>query len=219
MGEYSFLFRTLVGDKGAILAFEPNPMARRIYCRNMKRRNLTNVRVFPYALSSSSGKAITLRVDLLSISGTSSVEPVLQSKERMGLCTYTVSTVTARLDDFLREGSRLSIDGNTFPLPTFVKVDVEGHETAVFQGGASFLSRCRPVILFEHRARFGESDIKSVGLLEEAGYAIIDISKCERIREPYHVKVTRDLLAVPQERYRLLEPVIDLLRRNGRVEP
>lgn len=218
VGEYSFLFRTLVGEKGAVLAFEPNPIVRRIHYRNMKRRNLTNVRVYPYALSSSSGKPITLRVDLLSTSGISSVEPALQSNERMGLCTYTVSAVTAQLDDFLREDNRLSVDGNAFSLPTFMKVDVEGHETAVFLGGTSFLRRCRPVILFEHRAQSGESSIKSVGLLEEARYAIIDIGTYERIHEPYHIKATRNLLAVPQEKYHLLEPVIDLLRRNGRVE-
>ncbi len=214
VGQYSLLFRTLVGDNGIVLAFEPNPIARRIHSRNMKRRNLTNVRVYPYALSSSSRKMVQLKIDLLSISETSSIEPVLQSKERMGTFTHKVNVITVRLDDLLFGDDRLTIENNTFPLPTFMKVDVEGHETDVFKGGTSFLRRCRPVILFEHRAKFGDIDVKPIGLLEETGYVVLDICNFEKVHEPFHMNVTRNLFAVPEERYALFEPVASLLRCN-----
>lgn len=53
--------------------------------------------------------------------------------------TREIRVTSARLDDLLPEGARVD----------FVKIDVEGHELEALRGGARFLRRFAPTILFE----------------------------------------------------------------------
>lgn len=60
--------------------------------------------------------------------------------------------------------------------PTVIKVDVEGAELAVLEGGRSLLTRTRPLLIFEHVARaseiYGASSVALWELLTELDYAI-----------------------------------------------
>jgi FkbM family methyltransferase len=51
-----------------------------------------------------------------------------------------ISVRSARLDDLVADGQRV----------TFVKIDVEGGELGVLQGGLQMLAQQRPVVVFEH---------------------------------------------------------------------
>jgi FkbM family methyltransferase len=58
------------------------------------------------------------------------------------------------------------------PDPMIIKVDVEGHEAAVFRGATETLRRHRPIVLFESIEIEGEHNLgrKSKSILAEAGY-------------------------------------------------
>jgi FkbM family methyltransferase len=58
-----------------------------------------------------------------------------------------IEVSTERLDDILADG----------PVPRLVKIDVEGAELSVMQGGIETLQRHRPFVLFEHGA--GGADV------------------------------------------------------------
>jgi FkbM family methyltransferase len=60
--------------------------------------------------------------------------------------------------------------------PSVVKIDVEGAELAVLQGGRSLLSQSRPLVIFEHvsdaSALYGACSADSWELLDGLGYEI-----------------------------------------------
>jgi hypothetical protein len=64
--------------------------------------------------------------------------------------------------------------------PSVVKIDVEGAELAVLEGGRGLLAELRPVVIFEHfagAARLYESDpAEPWELLVELGYEIFSIT-------------------------------------------
>jgi FkbM family methyltransferase len=71
--------------------------------------------------------------------------------------------------------------------PTVVKVDVEGAELGVIEGGREVLARARPVVLFEHvasaAALYGTSPGDLWDALDELGYEIFSVTgegPCER---------------------------------------
>ncbi len=64
--------------------------------------------------------------------------------------------------------------------PTVVKIDVEGAELDVIEGGRSILSRAKPILLFEHVAAaatlYGASSTGVWDLLAELGYEVFSIT-------------------------------------------
>ena len=70
----------------------------------------------------------------------------------------------ARLDDFDLQ----DVD--------FIKIDCEGYELFVLEGGAETLKRCRPVVCVEqkpgHGARYGLADTAAVDYLESLGASL-----------------------------------------------
>ena len=76
--------------------------------------------------------------------------------------TYSVDVTT--LDDFFADRPHG---------PNLLKIDVEGHELAVLQGGLRTLTTYRPAILLECEARHRpDGDVRPVfELLESLGYA------------------------------------------------
>jgi FkbM family methyltransferase len=65
------------------------------------------------------------------------------------------------LDDLMPATSRL---------PSFMKIDVEGHELAVLRGAATILTRAHPTLLVESERRHGGDPEALVELLRRYGY-------------------------------------------------
>jgi FkbM family methyltransferase len=64
--------------------------------------------------------------------------------------------------------------------PSIVKIDVEGAELAVLEGGRSLLARARPLIIFEHVADtaslYGDEPGAAWDLLTDLGYRIFSVT-------------------------------------------
>jgi FkbM family methyltransferase len=158
-GSYTFWMRHAVGPGGRVHAFEPQPELAAYLRATCAAMRWENVEIREAAASDRSGQA-TLRVPGSGPSPGASLEAsaVAESSSR------GVSCETVRLDDALAGAERVA----------FVKVDVEGHELAVFRGAAEILARDSPALIFECEARHLGADSAPADVfafLEALGYA------------------------------------------------
>jgi len=161
-GAYLHWMRRAVGPDGSVIAFEPQP-GLASYLEDVRARmRWENVSIREVALSDSAGRRL-LHVPGWENSPGASLEALeaAAAKARGGGVRdreVAVDTLDAQL-----EGSGAI---------RFVKVDVEGHELAVFRGAERTLSTSRPVLLFECESRHlaGRSPHEVFAFLKRFGY-------------------------------------------------
>ncbi len=124
-GFYTLLFSRLVGERGAVWAFEPlaeNAQNLLVHARLNRLSNVTLVQA-----------AVSQATDLLSFH-------IAENRLMGALCEgpgrYRVPTVS--LDELVERGIA--------PRPDLIKMDVERGEEAVIEGAQSLLRRARPVL-------------------------------------------------------------------------
>ena len=129
-------------------AFEPNELFAQCFERNVRGKNVALHRV---ALGDRQGR-VALEVDPEN-TGATHVQAGAEGTIPM-----------RRLDDFGLQ----DVD--------FVKVDVEGYERQVLEGGRETLLRCRPVVIVEQKefaSRYGEQRYAAAELLQSLGAAVL----------------------------------------------
>lgn len=162
-----------------VYAYEPNPKIFRILSAGAG----GNVTVSPVALSDTTGRSV-LRVPRTP-SGYSNQGASL-NYEKVGPAYGEVAVETRRLDD---EG--LADVG-------FIKIDVEGHELAVLDGGRALIRRDRPTLLVEieeaHTKQPIERSLARVVELGYEGFALIrgDLTSLDRFDPEAHHRAARD---------------------------
>ncbi len=141
------------------VAFEPIPaLAAEIV------REFPNVDCRRKALGSSPGSAEFCHfTELDGWSGLRRNPEISDERGRPVFITVEVSTLDVELADVA---------------PSVVKIDVEGAELAVLEGGRGMLARARPVLIFEHvpeaAALYGDAPGAVWDLLTELGYEVFD---------------------------------------------
>lgn len=127
MGYTAALFADAVGEGGRVVAIEPSPRSFFLLSRSLAK--VRNIELLNLGVSSTESELdfyVTESLDLASFRPTE------------GASKVTVRTVTVDM---------ISADHGQ---PSFIKVDVEGHEPRVFDGAAATLAReDRPIIIFE----------------------------------------------------------------------
>lgn len=156
-GSYVYWLRDAVGDSGKVFAYEPQPVLA-AYLRNATETfRWPNVWVHEVALSNHSGTA-TLHVPGHGAAPGASLESAVLDRTPGATFECRVNTLDADI-------------GANAPL-RFLKVDVEGHELALFQGAERTLRRDHPHILVEceerHLTKHTMTDVFS--FLERLGY-------------------------------------------------
>jgi FkbM family methyltransferase len=136
VGPYSLLASRLVEPSGRVYAIEPDPVARAALKRNMSENDAFNITVVPWAITEQKGM-----VDLIPyVLGDS------RTKVRPGQEGQQVASVS--LDEFCDTESLV---------PSVIKIDVEGAEPRVLDGGRRALQRARAVIVEVHQREILES--------------------------------------------------------------
>jgi FkbM family methyltransferase len=155
-GAYLYWMRRAVGPAGAVYAFEPQPGLARYLEAARERMEWENVSVREVALSDSAGRRV-LHVPGWENSPGASLEAL-----EAGAGGQTREVETDTLDRQLEAAGRIAL----------VKVDVEGHELAVFRGASRTLSTSRPALLFECERRHlgGRSPHEVFAFLRGLGY-------------------------------------------------
>ncbi len=136
-GAFTLRAAEKVGPLGRVLAFEPNPASRRRLARNVAVNDLRHVTVYAEALSDRVGRARLFLSGDSSRSGNAS----LVLRDGVDGSAGTVEVEAARLDDVLEEAAIDRLD--------VMKLDVEGSEQRVIEGGRGALDAFRPAVIFE----------------------------------------------------------------------
>ncbi|WP_161957570.1 FkbM family methyltransferase [Mariprofundus sp. EBB-1] len=131
-GCYSMTFSSLVGDKGHLWAFEPANSTVSFLKESIKINHFKQVTLIKAALSNREGTAELLlqansELNSISTSGSSN-----SARESVPL---------KRLDDCIKSYQWRDI--------AFVKLDAEGEEIRILEGGQEFFSRFSPLVMFE----------------------------------------------------------------------
>jgi len=183
----------LARHAGKVLAFEANPEIA-AFTRSVAARN---VEVINIALSSQPGRA---RLSMpKNHKGHGITELATIAREPGAHDTISVEVETRRLDDF--------------PVTdcSFIKIDVEGHEEAVLEGGASLITRERPVLMIELIESFNPGAVdRLAGRYAAAGYDCLFLSRgalrpvaefdAARDQDPHGGEYVANFFFVPTER-------------------
>lgn len=135
-GIYSLIASRIVGPTGHIYAFEIGPNEIKMFQNNVAKNNAKNITLLEYAVSNKTGQAEFA----LSQDGAMNSLAKNDHPEQIISKWLTVNTIT--LNDAVKEYDIKHID--------VIKIDVEGAEKLVFEGGLETMFRWMPkYILFE----------------------------------------------------------------------
>jgi len=147
-----------------VFAFEPNPHI--FNSLNTLFKGHPRVKPFACALSDHSAQVTMTIPKGKSVGGSiEGLDYVLKSSNRTREEMDQVSVEAISADELLARDSAL------LP-PKVIKIDVEGHESAVLRGMAQTIAKHRPVLFFEHLYL---SDAEVAGLVP-SGYAIHSVN-------------------------------------------
>ena len=160
-GAYLYWLNKSVGKTGQVFGFEPQPQLY-AYLKGIKQAfDYQNITLENKGVSSQKGQ-FSLFVPDNNGKGTSPGATLNASKAEEEACTeIQIETVT--LDEYFHPEQKIVL----------IKIDVEGHEMAVFQGAQRLLNEQHPVLLFECEQRHNkELDIHDIfEYLKGLGYS------------------------------------------------
>lgn len=169
IGAHCLRFASLVHEEGRVYAFEPTEYAYGKLRKNIELNSFGNIKTYRVALSNQNlaeqkiDYRSSWRSDGTQVQGTSVVDFV-------------------RLDDWSKEARLSKID--------IVKIDVDGNEFGVMDGGRETLNRYRPMVIAEVGAwHFADTHKNPWKILAEMGYRFWDVqtrgeySTLEQMRE------------------------------------
>jgi FkbM family methyltransferase len=172
IGYHALLFALYVGADGQVFAFEPNPADNKSLRWNLSANGFTNVEVIDMAVADTTG------IVSFAVFAEPGVHHIASDHEPADASLISVPTIT--LDDFvyIREN----------PAPSFVKIDVEGSELHVLQGGSQMLREYQPVVIVEV---WPETRHQVMEIMTDCGYHIIE--------EHYNYGDIADMVFLPDE--------------------
>lgn len=160
-GYYSLTVARQIGGRVRVFAFEPVPANHRLLAENCARNGFGNIEVHQLAVSNSEG-TISFEVPPDENGG---VGRISTNTER-GKDAITVNATT--LDHFVEEHGINRLDA--------MKIDVEGAEVRVLEGGRTAIQKFRPVMIVELNPpclrRFGSDEAELVQSIRSLGYGI-----------------------------------------------
>jgi FkbM family methyltransferase len=161
IGFYSCLLSRITGANGEVFAFEPNPDAFAELVSQLRAFDIENVRPLRTALGDSDGNA-----EMLVTPGYTPASRIVVKAAKPDEKVLTI---------FVRRGDSLIKQG-VIRQPSFIKLDVEGHELAALRGMQELLSApdLRAILCEIHFSILDQSGVKNPSyqirrLLKDAG--------------------------------------------------
>lgn len=138
IGYVSLLLSRMVGAQGRVHSIEPVPRTFDLLSSNVRRLGLRNVVTHHYGVSAEDGTA-RMQIPDYTDGGTNYYEASIVDTD--GAARHDAIEIQVRsLDSLCAE---LAIE------PSFIKVDVEGHEQKVIEGARKLIQELHPVFLIE----------------------------------------------------------------------
>lgn len=185
-GGYLYWLSKGVGPSGKVFAFEPQPTLFKYLQTTLQSLKLDQVHLEQKGVSSEAGT-----FDFFIPGDGTSPGATLNQELAQKESGRNISIETVALDEYFKDRTEKI---------NFIKIDVEGHELAVFQGALELLKKDRPILLFEceERHQNGQSILDTFSYLQDLGYQgffvqndqIIPIEQfsIEKHQQQYHFK-------------------------------
>jgi len=169
IGYYTLLFAQLVGPKGRVFSFEPDPVNFDLLRKSVEINDYQNVTLIQKAVTNKNGK-----LRLYIGKGNRAINRIYDAG--MSDTEDSIEIETTFLDDYFRDQNNIKID--------FAKIDVEGAESVVIQGMSSILKRSKNLKIMTELDPFlmkksGCDAANYMQILLEHGFKIYDILKEE----------------------------------------
>lgn len=142
IGVYSVVMSKLSGDAANVHSFEPVDHLREKLLANAKLNGFDTLRVSGMAVGDRPGTAVMYQINKGQFRGGTSSLIENSTVQGLGLDNFTKKeVVVVTVDEYVTTNNVQRID--------FMKIDVEGYELKVLQGGREAIGKLRPAILFE----------------------------------------------------------------------
>jgi FkbM family methyltransferase len=195
IGQESIPAAKKIGPTGTVYAFEPNYHAAEELKRKCQEATLRNIKIIEKALFNKKCKQLLELPD-------NGKDPVItqggtfadHSKNRFFprySGTYQFEIDCVRLDDFL----------NSNEIVHMIKLDVQGVEPQVLEGGEGTIQRCSPVILMEWESIPDDLVEFTYDFLKKYNYDIYDLNQYNK---KYNKMQEMLMASIPQARTNLL---------------
>ena len=160
VGLYSWEVRK-VSPHRKILAFEPDPENIKLLEKTLNGANFQNVEICKCALSYQLAEISFFQDILTSATGCVAGKDKPWIEQYLNSSANEIRVKTETLDSVVRQDRT----------PSLIKIDVEGHEIEVLQGGRNTLSETKPLLIIES---FPPKQSTVLSLLGELGFHSID---------------------------------------------
>lgn len=189
IGQYTLIASRSVGPAGRVFSFEPHPHTFAELNRHVAMNDAKNVQTFECALSDSKGKA-KLWLGYSDNAGANSLNPTINTSG------HSVEIKTERMDDQLRDVDRIDL----------MKIDVEGAELLVLNGGIETIERTMPILVVEFSderftAGFGYSNSDIVQWLTARGFQLFHIRADGLVPFSHNAEGWENVACIPPAQY------------------
>lgn len=177
IGLYTIFFAKMVGEKGKVYAFEPEPKNFELLKKNVEINGFKNVILENKAVS-----------DISSIVKMEIADNIANHRITNNHSKSTFDIPSVRLDDYFKKKSD-KID--------FIKIDTEGHDGYVVLGANEIISKNQPIkILLEFHTQFmreaGLEPLNFLKILQKLKLKVIDLENEKLVDESYVKKFNND---------------------------
>ena len=167
VGLYSWEVRK-VSPHRKILAFEPDPENIKLLEKTLNGASFQNVEIYKCALSNQLAEISFFQDTLTSATGCVAGKDKPWIEQYLNGSANEIRVKTKTLDS-------VALKDKT---PSLIKIDVEGHEVEVLQGGRNTLSEAKPLLIIES---FPPKQSTVLSLLRELGYHWMDADRHDSI--------------------------------------
>jgi FkbM family methyltransferase len=144
IGLFSLIAARNLGVQGSVFVFEPDPSNVRRIEEHASRNRLDALGIIPKAAWSTDGRMKFQRACFQSSMNRGAI-----AEENLAAGEFTIEVETVSLDSF----------GSEHPLPSIIKIDVEGSEAAVLRGSEGIFRSAKPVVVCEIHHAQAASDV------------------------------------------------------------
>jgi FkbM family methyltransferase len=212
MGEWSLHMAKMVGGNGRVFCFEPIPSMVQALEKTIAINNFSQVSISECAISNKTGHSqfsIPFDKDNQAIPfwsrlvlGEEFATPKwIDNPWAKVATTKTIEVQTTTLDRFTSEKSITKLD--------FIKIDVEGHEKYVIEGGQKTLKTLKPAIILEAANeetadreiiadQLRKLNYKLVGIIMHDGIIEVSWSQYVNMEDPFDPTYSVNVLFLPQ---------------------
>jgi len=164
IGVYTVYLSKLVGPNGNVYSIEPIPPTFDILSNNVKKLGQRNVWLLNYAISDQCGST-KMEIPKYLSGGENYYQARIRENGNVPSMLRRFDVVTTSLDTLLFGSGRLI---------TFMKIDVEGHESQVIKGSLGIIRKYKPALLIEISGDPDDDQSKAFklfGILRGEGYS------------------------------------------------